>query len=434
MHFLGAEIYTDNLVSLVFTIGLVLFIFILLGASGVFSASETAFLSTSKARLYTQARQGNNRALRVLKLVENLERLVGTILICNNLVNILATSLATAFLTSFFGEAGILYATLLMTLLVVIYAEVLPKLLAIKKSDQITRFIAPLMTALVRAISPLTITIEWIAKNSLKFMGVRIDPDTHLTSSLEELRGAIDLHHKATPSEFENRAMLHSILDLSEVNIGEIMIHRKEVMMLNGDDSPSTILTQLVQSPYSRFPVWKEDPENIIGILNVKDFLRALQQHGSDIGQMDLAGSLSKPWFVPEMATLKEQLQAFQKRKEHFALVVDEYGSYLGIVTLEDIVEEIVGEIIDEHDESLPGVWRTKAGDIFVNGKTTLRDLNRRFGWTLPDEDAATLAGLLIHESQTIPKVGQTFKINEFRIKIVQCHKNYLTLLKVSKI
>lgn len=414
---------------------LVLFVGMLVLLSGLFSASETAFLAASKARLYTQARQGNKKALRVLRLVEKLERLVGTVLICNNLVNILATSLTTATLTYFFGEAGVLYATVMMTILIVIYAEVVPKLLAINKSEQIARFVAPLMTVLVKVISPLTVTIEWIAKGSLKMLGVRVDPGTHLTSSLEELRGAIDLHHTTTASvsasESEDRAMLHSILDLSEVDVGEVMVHRQEVMMLNALESPSKILTQLVQSPYTRFPVWAEDPENIVGVLNVKDFLRALQVHGANIDQMDLMKSLSKPWFVPETANLKEQLQAFQSRQEHIALVVDEYGSYLGIVTLEDIVEEIVGEIIDEHDDALPGVWRTKTGDIFVSGKTTLRDLNRRFGWALPDDNAATLAGLVIHESQTIPKVGQIFQINRFRIKVARRRKNHLTLLKI---
>lgn len=411
-------------------------VFIILGLlslSGVFSASETAFLSSSKARLYTQARQGDQRALSVLKLIDQIERLVGTILICNNLVNILATSLTTAFLTSLFGDAGVLYATMIMTFLIVLYAEVMPKLLAIKKSDEVSRFVTPLMTILVRLISPLTITIEWAAKGCLTLFGLRIDPDTHLTKSVEELRGAIDLHHDDNEKEIENRAMLHSILDLSEVDIGEIMIHRKEVMMLDANEPPSKILTQVIQSPYTRYPVWRDDPENIVGILNVKDFLRTLQEQGGDIDKMNLLECLTKPWFVPEMATLKEQLQAFQSRKEHFALVVDEYGSYLGIVTLEDIVEEIVGEIIDEHDDSLPGVWRTKGGHTFVSGRTTLRDLNRRFDWSLPDEDASTLAGLLIHESQTIPKVGQVFKINNFRIKVIRRQRHYLTLLKVSK-
>lgn len=422
-----------SLHSAIWAMGMVFIILVLLGLSGLFSSAETAFLSVSKARLYTQSRQGNRRALRVLKLVEKMERLVGTILICNNMVNILATSLTTAFLTSLFGDAGVLYATIIMTFLIVIYAEVMPKLLAIKKADEVARVVAPVMTFLVKMVSPLTVTIEWAAKGCLTLFGLRIDPDTHLTKSVDELRGAIDLHHDDNKKELENRAMLHSILDLSEVDIGEIMIHRKEVMMLNAGDSPSKILTQVIQSPYTRYPVWKNDPENIVGILNVKDFLRALQENGADIDNMNLIESLSKPWFVPEMVTLKEQLQAFQNRKEHFALVVDEYGSYLGIVTLEDIVEEIVGEIVDEHDDSLPGVWHTKGGHIFASGKTTIRDLNRRFGWSFPDEDASTLAGLVIHESQTIPKVGQVFKINGFRIKVVRRRRNYLTLLKVSK-
>ncbi|MCE2951384.1 MAG: HlyC/CorC family transporter [Alphaproteobacteria bacterium] len=402
----------------------------LIGLSAFFSASETAFVATSKARLIAQIRKGNKKAVAIKKLVDRLETLIGTILICNTLVNTLAASLTTALLTDLLGEAGVVYATFVVTILIVIYAEVVPKLIAINKGDRVTRFMEPLISLLVKVISPITRAIEWIAKRSLALIGVRIDPDTHLSSPLDELRGAIDLLPEGGHSKSEERAMLHSILDLREVDVDEIMIHRQSVSMLDASLPAAELMAKVVQSPYTRFPVWKDNPDNIIGVLHTKDLLRAL--HAQRKKAFDLTKLLTKPWFIPNTAPLREQLQAFRRKKEHFALVVDEYGSFLGIVTLEDVMEEIVGEIMDEHDEPLAGIARSPNGDLLVSGKTTLRDLNRQFSWDFPDENAATLAGLLIHESRTIPKAGQVFLIRGFRIGVVKRVKNQLVLLRIT--
>ncbi len=403
----------------------------LIGLSAFFSASETAFVATSKARLIAQIRKGNKRAVAIKKLVDRLETLIGTILICNTLVNTLAAALTTALLTDLLGEAGVVYATFVVTILIVIYAEVVPKLIAINKGDHVTRFMEPMISLLVKVISPFTQAIEWIAKRSLALIGVRIDPDTHLSSPLDELRGAIDLL-PGGGSKSEERAMLHSILDLREVDVDEIMIHRQSVSMLDAGLPAAELLAKVVQSPYTRFPVWKDNPDNIIGVLHTKDLLRAIHAQRTSKKAFDLAKLLTKPWFIPNTAPLREQLQAFRRKKEHFALVVDEYGAFLGIVTLEDVMEEIVGEIMDEHDEPLAGIARSPNGDLMVSGKTTLRDLNRQFSWDFPDEDAATLAGLLIHESRTIPKAGQVFLIRGFRITVVKRVKNQLVLLRIT--
>ena len=411
---------------------LVLCVLALVVASAFFSASETAFLATSKARLHTQARKGNKRAQAIKRLVDKLENLVGTILLCNTLINTMAASLTSALFTMFFGDAGVIYATLLLSPLLVIYAEVLPKLIAINRGDKVTHFMEPLISFFVKVVSPITRLIEWIAKRSLSLVGVRIDPETHLTSSLEELRGAIDLLHEGVATRAEEHAMLHSILDLREVDVDEIMIHRQSVSMLDASLPAQEIFTRVVQSPYTRFPVWKGNADNIIGILHTKDLLRAFHAQETQKKPFNLEKLLTKPWFIPDTAPLREQLQAFRKKKEHFALVVDEYGSYLGIVTLEDVMEEIVGEILDEHDEPLAGISRAPNGDLMVSGKTTLRDLNRQFSWDLPDEDAATLAGLLIHETRTIPKEGQVFLIQDLRITVVKRVKNQLVLLRIT--
>ena len=411
-------------------------IFILLLLSGFFSGSETALTAASRSRLHNWEKEGNKRAGIVNRIRERKDRMIGALLLGNNLVNILASALATSFLIKAVGEAGVVYATLIMTILVLIFAEVLPKTYALTHADKMSVAIAPIIRFVVWLFYPVAAMVNFIVRQTLKLFGADMDSIGE-NSHMEVLRGVIELHDGGDSETHEQRAMLRSVLDLFEVDIEEIMTHRKNVTMLNAADDIETIIEEALQSPYTRMPVYRDDNDNIVGILHAKALMRELkarERAGEDLSGLDIAELSTDPWFVPEATTLYAQLQAFKARREHFSVVVDEYGSYLGIITLEDILEEIVGEIDDEHDETVVGVRKQSNGTYLVEGDVTLRDLNREFDWQLPgDADYSTLAGLIIHEAQTIPEAGQTFTFYDFRFDIVKRNRNQLGLIRVTE-
>ncbi len=409
-------------------------IFILVILSAILSGTEAAFLASSRAKLHTLAKEGNKRASIVNLLKEKMEKVISTLLICNNMVNILASSIATGLFISWVGEAGVAYATALMTVIIVIFSEVVPKFYAMRRSESFAMGVAPLLKGLISVFRPITHVFELAARSVLRFMGLKVSAGETLSSTTEELRGIIDLH-QGDAETMEERAMLHSILDLGDVSVEDIMVHRQDIKMLNLDDDPIKMITELVESHHTRLPIWQENPDNIIGIIHAKELLKLVQGHtekAQNITKEDILQCAKKPWFVPETTTLFEQLQAFRKRREHMALVVDEYGALQGIVTLEDIIEEIVGDIDDEHDPNKTEFWKTQNGDVFAIGASTIRDLNRQYDWDLPDEDASTLAGLLMYEARAIPKIGQTFRISGFKMKILRRLRNQITLIKIS--
>jgi len=406
-------------------------ILILLFLSGFFSGSETALTAASKVRMLSRERAGNKRAALVNKIREKKDRLIGALLLGNNLVNILASALATSVLIKVFGEAGVVYATLVMTLLVLIFAEVLPKTYALHHSEKMSMAIAPIIRVVVFVFAPITETVTWIVRQVLRLFGVDLSK-VKTGSHLELLRGAIEMHNGPQQETQEQRAMLRSILDLADVDLEEIMIHRKNVMMINADDGIDNIVKQLLESPYTRLPVWRHNPDDIIGVIHSKMLLHEMHETCGSIEKIDLQNIMMKPRFVPESTHLYDQLQHFREKKEHFAVVVDEYGAFMGIVTMEDILEEIVGEIDDEHDQNVTGVRKLAGGVLMVEGTVTIRDLNREFDWDLPDEDYATIAGLILHESQMIPEVGQSFMFHDFRFDIVRRQRNQITRIRLT--
>ncbi|USO01017.1 MAG: DUF21 domain-containing protein [Alphaproteobacteria bacterium] len=415
--------------SLAFYVILVLF---LVAFSGVLSAAETAFVAASNPRLLRSARAGNKAAGRVLKLRKRMARLLGGLLIANTLNNSLASAVTTHLFTQALGESGMLVATAMMTVILVIFAEVLPKTIALNFPERFTFFSVPFVNALFFVVSPLVQWIEWLVSSLLRVIGVRVRSNFESTISVEDLRGFIDSHQGASSKEAQERAMLKSILDLADVKIAEIMIHRKNVLMLNLNDAPAKILQEVLKSPYSRIPVVRGSADEIVGIMHTKRYLHALADAGNNPSKVVLEDVTDKPWFIPETTTLLDQLQAFRQRCKHFAIVVDEYGSFEGIVCLEDILEEIVGEINDEFDVESEDAVPTQDGGYLVEGATTIRDLNRQFDWSLSDKNASTLAGVLLYESRSIPAVGQAYMIQGFRIRVLRRVRNQITLLKVT--
>ncbi len=410
---------------------------VLLFLSAFFSGSETALTAASRARMHQLEKEGGHerdrrRARVVNRLRANTERLIGGILLGNNLVNITASALATGLFIAVFGDAGIAYATLVMTALVLVFAEVLPKTYAIADPDRVALRVARPISVAVVLLAPIVFAVQTLVRLILQAFGVRIGAQDSVLSAHEELRGTIDLHAREGAMVKHERDMLSGILDLAQVEVAEVMVHRKNMMMVNAAAPAPEIIAQIVDSPHTRVPLWENDPDNIVGILHAKDVLRAVMRHADKLDKLDIRSIASDPWFVPETTTLREQLNAFRRRGSHFALVVDEYGALMGLVTLEDILEEIVGDITDEHDIRSRGVRVQSDGSLIVEGTVTIRDLNREFDWNLPDEEATTIAGLVIHEARTIPEPRQTFMFHDFKFEILRRQRNQITLIRIT--
>jgi len=420
-------------------------IVLLLFGSAFFSGSETALTAASRGRLRTivdKGEAGARGAERALSLKEDSERFIGGILLGNNLVNILATSLATALFTTLLGEGGVAAATLVMTVLVLIFGEVLPKTYAINNPEKMAAFISGPIMLVVRIMSPVVAVVRVLVRGVLRLFGVRIEAGANMVSVHEEIMGALSLGHQEGTVEKEQRDRLLGALDLHERTVEEIMLHRSGIEMIDASLPASEILQLSLASSHTRLPLFKDDPENIVGVLHAKDLLRAmhrLMEDGSveqeELDGFDILSVAMKPYFIPETTSLDDQMRNFLRRHTHFALVVDEYGALRGLITLEDILEEIVGEITDEFDTpDGPTLTPDAQGNYEVDGAMTIRDFNRATDWSLPDEEANTLAGLVIHEAQTIPVEGQCFSFHGVRFEVAERDKNRLTRLRVRKL
>ena len=399
--------------------------------SAFFAGSETALTASSRASMMRLEKQGNRRAGTVNRLLDQRERLIGALLLGNNAVNIAASSLATGILLAWFGSAGILYATVGMTILVVVFSEVLPKTAAFNAPVRLALLVARPMNFVVKILGPILIVIEKLVCWLLELFGIDVGEDQAVLSAREELRGAVDLMHHEGDVEKTDRDMFGGILDLRDLVVSDVMIHRTDMLTLNADDSSEDIVNAVIASPVTRLPLWRGNTDNIVGILHVRDLLRALHAVDGDASKVDIAALMTPPWFVPDTRPVSEQLKAFRRRKTQLALVVDEYGEVEGLVTLEDILEEIVGDITDEHDITMPGVRRQPDGSINVDGAVSIRDLNRVMDWHLPDQEATTIAGLVIHEARSIPEVGQNFTFHGFRFRVLRRERNRITALRI---
>jgi Mg2+/Co2+ transporter CorB len=411
----------------------------LLLLSAFFSGSETALTAASRGKLRARADKGDRGAETALKITEDSERLIGSVLLGNNLVNILATSLATALFTRLLGDSGVALATLLMTFLVLIFAEVLPKTYAITNAETAAARVSPLISPVILVFSPIVSAIRALVRQILALFGVKTDPHSRILAVREEIAGALQLGHSEGVVEKEDRDRILGALDLGERTVEEIMLHRSQIEMIDADEPPETVLSQCLESAHTRLPIYKDDPENIVGVIHAKDLLRAVDRlmRGPDarpekLKEFRVLDVAMKPYFVPETTTLDDQMREFLRRHTHFALVVDEYGALRGLITLEDILEEIVGEITDEFDvDAEHPLRRAEDGSILVDGSMTIRDLNRAMDWALPDEEANTIAGLVIHEAQSIPTQGQVFSFHGFRFEVIQRQANRITRLKI---
>ncbi len=412
------------------SIFLLLLLIILVILSGFLSGSETAITATSKARILYKKKKGSKRAGYVLELLDKKDNVISTLLLSNNLVNILASSLATAFFYDLFGVEGIFYATLIMTVVIVIFAEVLPKTYAINRPNRTALLISPIIYYLNKILFVFVFVINLIVR--LIFRKNDNDVKNNDLQSEEELKGVIDLYKTSNPDYEQEKDMLQSILQLNDITVEEIFTHRKNIYSIDSSLKTSEIIQKINNSRYTRIPFWKDNPENIIGLLNVRTLNIDLKNHNES--KEIIFDKISNPWFIPETTNLLEQLVEFKKRKEHLAFVVDEFGELLGLITLEDIIEEIVGEIVDEIDVPENDFKLNNYGKVIINGEKNIRDLYKSFDLDPPEIESSTIAGYILDMSKKIPSYGESFKDNFFNYKILSHSKKQISKVEISKI
>jgi Mg2+/Co2+ transporter CorB len=410
-------------------------IIVLLMVSAVLSGSETALTAVSPATMHRLEQRDSRAARRVNLLLADRQRVIGAILLGNTFINILASSLATSLLAARYGNTAVVITTILMTFIVLVFAEVLPKTLAIARTDRFALGVGRILLPVVSLLAPVVDVVQFVVWRLLGLFGVREEnaPKPVLPPH-EEIRGAVELAHKEGGVQREHRDMLGGILDLRELSIGDVAIHRKNMVAVDAGEPAAQLFENLMTANHTRVPVWRETPDNIIGVLRTKDVMGELARRRGQFAGWDILALMEEPWFVPDTTTLEEQIRAFRARRRHFALVVDEYGALQGIVTLTDIVDEILGGIPDERANSADQAEiRPQAdGSFLVQGALPIRDLNRVLDWRLPDEEAVTVAGLVIHEARTIPDIGQRFAFYGFKFEILRRQRNQITLLRVT--
>lgn len=398
--------------------------------SAFFAGAETAFTAASRARMHALEQAGDPRAAIVNRILAIRERFIGAMLIGYNIVAIGASAFTTSVLTALFGKSGVIYATVGMSVLVIVFAEVLPKTLAISKPDKAALLTARPVAFAVALMGPLAIAIEHLVRLMLKPFGVTIGEHQSILTAAEELRGQVALMHREGVAKAE-RDMLGGLLDLSDLSVSDVMVHRTKMRAIDADQPSEDIVRAVLSSPYTRMPLWR-GTRRTSWACSTPGPAAGARRGGGDASGLKVEALALETWFVPGTTSLRAQLKAFLTKKTHFALVVDEYGEVMGLVTLEDILEEIVGDIADEHDVTVSGVRPQGDGSVNVDGGVPIRDLNRAMDWKLPDEEATTIAGLVIHEARTIPDQGTAFNFHGFRFQVLRKAKNRITTLRIT--
>jgi Mg2+/Co2+ transporter CorB len=418
-----------------FEIGLIIVaIIVLLLLSAFFNISETALTASSRARMHALDQEGDHRAKLVNAILTKPEKMIGTVLLGNTLVDVLAAALASSLAITMVGDVGVVYATGIMTLLIVVFSAVLPKTFALAGPDKAALRLAAPMRFMIWLLTPMTMLVQVIVRWLLKLTPSRGDDAANILAAHEEIRGTIELQTKEGSVARGDANMLGGVLDLGALQVLDIMVHRTKMETASIDDPPEKIIEAILAAEFTRVPMWKDEPENIVGVLHTKDLLSALAKSGWDTKKLDVKSFVQPPWFVPDTTGVKDQLNAFLKRKSQLALVVDEYGEVQGLITLEDILEEIVGQIADEHDAQDSAIRPQADGSVNVDGTVAVRDLNRHMNWDLPDDEATTIAGVVIHEAQTIPEPGQAFTFYGYRFEVLRRNRNKIAALRIKPV
>ena len=405
-------------------------IFFLVVVSAFLTGSQAALAEASRTRIGELEKRGAKRASTIMRLLDTERRTLNALNLGKMLTTIAAAVCGTILFTRHFTAPGAWLGAALAILAFTLFGTALPRSLAMARAEHYAVASAQAIRFVVHVLGPVADGLDAASRSLLHLIGLNGQNDAQ--SVHEELREAIDLHMKEGTVIKNDRDMLGGILAMQDLEISDIMVHRTRMTMIDGDEDPKDIVAMVLKSGHTRIPVWKETPDNIIGVLHAKNLFAALQKHNGDAAKLVIEDILSTPWFVPDTRAIPDQLNAFLRKKSHFAIAVDEYGEVQGLVTLEDIIEEIVGDIKDEHDAVAMGVRPKPDGSYLVDGGVPIRDLNRAFDWRLPDEEANTVAGLVIHEARMIPEVGQAFNFHGFRFEILKKRKHQVTAIRMS--
>ncbi|MGI9281813.1 MAG: HlyC/CorC family transporter [Endozoicomonas sp.] len=395
--------------------------------SAFFSSSETGMMALNRYRLRHLVRKNHTAAKRTHRLLERPDRLIGVILIGNNFVNILASALATLVAVRLWGDSGIAIATLGLTVVVLIFGEVTPKTVAALYPEKIAFPASFILTPLLKLFYPLVVVLNWVCSFLLRPFGIKPGQAAEDQLNVEELRTIVTDPGMLLPQK--RRGMLLGILDLENVRVDDIMVPRNEVIGIDIDDDIKDILDQLRACQHTRLPVFRGDVNNLVGMLHMRKVARLLSQE--EVNKAILMQETTEPYYVPESTPLHTQLFNFQKSKERVALVVDEYGDILGLVTLEDILEEIVGDFTTDVSDSSPDITPQQDGSYIIDGSASIRDINRSLGWKLPTEDARTINGLITEIMEFIPESSVCLKVGEYRFEILQVKDNRVKAVKI---
>lgn len=410
------------------TIFLTIIIVLMIGCAALLSATETAITASSPGKIQKFKAKAIKRNT-VLQVLKNKEKVIGTLLIGNTLLNTVCTTIATSIFIDWLGDSGTVVASAVMAFVIIVFGEIIPKAIAVAKAEQLALFTSPAIIFFLKLLKPINSIFEVIVKLFCFIFRINLQQNI---SGAEEVRGVIEHYHQEGNVYKSDRDMLGGILDIRKMTVSEIMIHRSNIVAINVDLPKEEIVRRaLLSSPHTRIPLWKDTQDNIIGVLHMRDLLRALYEKNNDAKNINIKELVNQPWFIPDNALVTHQLHAFRERKSHFACVVDEYGDLQGIITLEDILEEIVGPIIDEHDYPINTIVKKSDEEFIIDGSVTIRDVNRELNWSLPDDDANTIAGLIIHKLERIPNQGESIKIFNLSITINKKIGNRLDSIKV---
>ncbi len=401
----------------------------LLMASALFSASETALTAASKPRMLTLAQNGNARAALVGRLWEQRDLLISAILVGNNIANIVASTLATALMIELFGERGVAYATAIMTVLIVLLVEILPKTIALARPDATALFLAPFVQLIMFILGPVTRLCRVFISLILKPFRV-LGQKRNQEEITEEIRGVIDMHADVL-DRGEQTAMLHAVVDLSGMRVEDVMMHRNDMASVPIGQPMNKLIPALLQSRHSLVPLWGKSPEDIVGVLDVRKLLAEMARREGNSSGLELTNLVQPPWFIPNTTPLLEQLKAFRERRLNLAFVVDEYGVLQGMLTLADILEEIVGHYDRGQLNAVSVPKKQPDGSIILDGRFPIRELNRELGWELPDDQATTIAGLVLQIAERLPEPGERFYFNHFVFEVTARRKHGISSVRV---
>ena len=403
---------------------------VLILISAFFSSSGTGMMSLNRYRLKHLKNQQHKGAIRAGKLLEKPDRLITVILTGNNLVNIAASAIATVIAIRLYGDAGIILATIILTLIVLIFAEITPKTIAALQPEKVAFPASVILLPLLRLMRPLVSSVNLVTNKLLKLLGFDPEKQGEEEVSTAELRTIVTEAGTLIPPR--HRGMLVNILDLEEVSVNDIMVPRNEVCGIDLDDSDDEIMNCLQTSTHTLMPVWRKDLSNILGVLHLRNLSRVINHGGLD--RAGLETEMVRPYFIPEGTPLHTQLMEFQRKKVRLAFVVDEYGDVMGLVALEDILEEIVGEFTSNLESSDHHIFRQRDGSVIIDGGTNIRDINKQLDWNLSTDGPKTISGLLLEYLESFPDANLSLSIENYQFEILELHGNVIKSTRGRKI